>query len=65
MLDYNTRIDDYLHSSNIPFLEFITTYFFSPDEFEVKYIKNFSAPINVEVWTDAPTLMMPVWNQEE
>jgi len=64
MLDYDSHIDDYLHF-NIPFLKFITTHLFSPYEFGVKHIKNFSASNNVEVWTDAPTLMMPVWNQEE
>lgn len=47
-------------SQNIPFLEFIQKYWITPDLFDVVPIKHFTAGYNVEVWTDAPTLMIPV-----
>jgi hypothetical protein len=47
-------------SQNMPFLEFIQKYWITPDLFDVVPIKHFTAGYNVEVWTDAPALMIPV-----
>lgn len=57
------EINKYI-TGKIKFLDFVLKEWVSPKKFHVTTIGQFSADYNQEVWTDAPTIMIPVSKKE-